>query len=222
MALSYTFEGPRDLPVKQMAGDLAALSPEKVNPILARAASNHTRQHLFGLDSSRANLMGGRRSHFYGQAARSTQFGAAPDSFFVSIDHVGFRQRLEGGTIRPVKAKMLTIPATAEAYGHRAREFNNLRFALLKGIPALVQSTSQRIGYRRPKGSAKGSAAGKVTKGKVIPDKVMFWLARSVYQGPDPNVLPTEQDFDAVLSDRLDKYAARIEARQGRQTEGAE
>ncbi len=187
------------------------LRPERLTPVLARECAKRTRQHLFRLDSERANTMGGARTHFYGQCGRSVGSGMLSDGFYVSINHIGFRQRLFGGTIRPVKAKMLTIPACAEAYGHRAREFSDLRFAILKGYPALVQAGPkiENVWSSKTKRMTR-------RKTKVTVDKVMFWLARSVYQGPDPSVLPSWDDYRQTITETLDRETARASRRAAR------
>lgn len=185
-----------------------ALAGVNLNPVLARSATNKTRSHLFALDASRANTMGGARTHFYGQCARGTGSGILPDGFFVSINQVGYRQRLEGGTIRPRASKMLTIPARAEAYGKRALEFNNLRVAMFKsGAMALV--TTPRTG-----GYAKASKKGvKLSKAAKMPGLVMYWLVRSVYQGPDPSVMPSESDYQQTMRDASTEYVGMLQER---------
>ena len=208
MALSYKFE-VQDGSTRPLQHTLAALEPERVNPVLARAVSNQTRRHLFARDSTHANTMGGKRTHFYGDCARSTLSGVEPDGFFVSINQVGFRQRLEGGTIQ-MQNKLLTIPARSEAYGRRATEFNNLRFVMFRsGTKALMTSN-------RPSGYARSSKTGvKLKKAARMPGLIMFWLVPSVTQKPDPGVLPTEQDYNATLTATFDDYKARIERRAG-------
>lgn len=116
--------------------------------------------------------------------------GAA--SVRVSVTQIGARYQYLGGTIVPRIAKMLTIPAREEAYGKRAREFNNLQIERLgigpSGSPilALVERESQEISYRKRKGAIA------VQRGSITGGLVMFWLVNSVSKGPSPEVLPRE------------------------------
>lgn len=171
--------------------------------VMARAGANVVREHL-----SARNLMpnkqGWPKTNFYGQAARAVSSGV--DGADINIDvtgPVGFRQRLQGGTIRPKNVKFLTMPAAPEAYGKRAREFNNLRFAIVfdpklqKSRPALVQqeATAFKLGRRRKDGSRKLTILGEVG------GNVMYWLLRSATQAPDPTVMPgTAVIIDGIVT----------------------
>jgi len=161
----------------QITGDLK--SPE-LKEIIGRAARNKIRAHLFALNSSRANRLGGKRTNFYAHAARSTHHRATSDGALVSINHVGIAQRRFGGTIRPRASKMLTIPAHPAAYGRRAREIPGLKLVPFKKAPALMKD-----------------------------DTVYYWLARSVTQQPDPSVLPTESELHTEAARAASNYTNR-------------
>lgn len=188
----------RDLATPILRNLPAAINSQRMAAVIGQAVANTVRGHLFRLDGERPNKLGGDRTHFYSGAAKATSYTAEPGQATVNINAVGFRQRLEGGVIRPVKGKFLTIPATAEAHGRRASEFNNLRFAVLGGHPALIeaQATTLKIGGKRKDGSRNISGASTSTGLKVF-----FWLARSVNQQPDPTVLPPDSEMvDAAVT----------------------
>ena len=88
---------------------------------------------------------------------------------------------------------MLTIPACAAAYGQRAGRFAGLLHVEKRGSTlALVENARSSV---KTKGRAEGGG------------RVMYWLVPSVYQQPDPGVLPTmvayEQAILAALADKL-------------------
>jgi hypothetical protein len=180
------------------------LRAERLHPVLGRAGVNLLRDHFFALDRARPNQLGGRRTHFYAQAARGTHFQSQPDAVVLSVNQVGIRQRLLGGIIRPGPGKtFLTIPARAEAHGRRAREFNDLEFVVIPGVgPALVEArrTEVRIGRRRKDGSRRVTALGERGGG------VMYWLKRFVVQEPDPTVLPSQLDLAAAMLSALNRH----------------
>jgi hypothetical protein len=172
---------------------LRVLSPERINPVIGQAARNTYREHLFGLNSSRANRLGGKRTNYFAGAARGTSWSATSDTVTVSINQVGIRQRVFGGKITARTSKFLTIPACPEAYGKRAREFGDLKYIIFpKGGPALVRVTG---------------------KGDAAKLKVMYWLRRSITQLPDPSVLPYPQlvltRIHTAVSSTIDRAARR-------------
>lgn len=177
----------------------------------ARGLAEKLRSFFGLLDQSRPNAMGGTRTHFWGKVRRSVQNPVVtPPAAEVSINHLGFAQRLFGGFIRPVTRKFLTIPASPEAYGKTAGEFRGrLRFGFAENrygslSPALLTSDSStvRLGRKRKDGSRKFS-------GKARPGLVMFWLVKQVYQRPDPTVLPSAEELEAAAVVPMENYLAR-------------
>jgi hypothetical protein len=175
-----------------------------LNSVMGRAVVNLWQRNFLKWNQDNPNKLGGTRTNLGAQFAKATQFQILADGFVVTTNHVAARQRLEGGTIKPVTAKMLAIPATPEAYGKRPREFNNLRFAILGGFAALVEAAATKIASTKKGFKAVASALG---------NKVFYWLARSVDQKADPTVLPTEAAMiDAALEaakSTMDRVSAR-------------
>jgi len=166
-----------------------AVRPDSLNPIVGRSAVNTFREHLFGVDRARPNALGGSRTHFYAAAARGTHFDVLPDGVMLSVNQVGIRQRVVGGTITPKKAKYLTIPARAEAHGKRASEFNDLVVVFgAGGRPvALARASQSLIGHKRDK--VTGHVTGATKRGSAG-GEILFWLRKSVTQQADPSVVP--------------------------------
>lgn len=102
-----------------------ALNSDAVKPIVGRSAVNVIRQNFFFLDRSRANSLGGRRSHYYTGAAGATHFRPVSNGVIVSIGTPGIAARYFGPTIiRPRRKKVLAFPISAESYGKRAQEYH--------------------------------------------------------------------------------------------------
>lgn len=166
---------------------IEGLEGANINPVFARAAVNVTREHLFKRNATHGNRLGGARTNFYAQAARGTQSELRADGFVLGINQVGIRQRYQGGPITPKQAKFLTIPMSAAAHGKRAREFPDLKFAIVPGVGrALVRG-----------------------------DEVMYRLSKGVNQKADADVLPTEEQFITAMVAAGSGYAKRLIARRG-------
>lgn len=170
-----------------------------------RAGANKLREYFFSLDKSRANQLGGARTHFYSQVARSVQQPQlSDDGAKISINHIGAAQRYFGGVIEAKNSKYLTIPARKEAYGKRAREFNDLEVLWGKRGPiALVQRQQTQI--------TKGQRGKKDTHQKVG-SLVLFWLVRRVVQKADPTVLPPEDELEDAVAQGIRDYLGTLTA----------
>lgn len=173
-----------------------SIRADRINPIVGRAATNVFRAHLFAADNAHPNALGGSRTHFYAEAARATHFDVVSDGVLISVNQVGIRQRVLGGTIVPKTKKFLTIPARAEAYGKRAREFESLVVVFgSNGQPVALAAndktdTERFTGRAYGRGRALGGSANKGHAGTV-----MFWLVKSVTQVGDPSVVPDEAEL---------------------------
>ncbi len=177
-----------------LAAATRGLAPASLGPVIGRAGRNAVREHLFSRDSQ-GNALGGRRTHFFGQAARATNFTMQGDTVVVSIDHIGIAQRFFGGVIRPKTAKYLTIPVHPAAYGKRAREFSDLEMIFGPG--------GQPVGLAR-------KAKGKRTFGEVY-----YLLVRQATQQPDPSVLPTDPQLEAAVLPEVESHLQRLVDRDG-------
>ncbi|MDP2227283.1 MAG: hypothetical protein Q8J78_07370 [Moraxellaceae bacterium] len=183
--------------------------------VMARAIGIQVKDHLIALNAQRHKF--GR--NYYARAARSVSSRSAGGFALVSINHVGIRQRLNGGTIRPKAGKrFLTIPATPEAYGMRAREFSDLKVGRAINPRgriqwALIRKASTAISFTRRK-QKDGSVKIKVRPGELrAGGEVIFWLVSRVTQRKDPSVLPTTQQMAAVGVAAAENRVTRLAAR---------
>lgn len=160
-----------------------------VRQVAGKAAANTVQKHLRGLDRTRANNLGGKRSHFYSLAALATSFTIDEKGAIVTVAHLGLAQRYYGGTIRPINAKALAIPARAEAYGRRPRDADNPQDLFL-----------------RPGKSGRTAALVRRVNKKL---EVWYWLVKSVTQTADPTVLPDERTLADSATAATDKYIQR-------------
>jgi len=175
----------------------ADIDLDHIAPIIGRSGVQVVQDHFTQLDATRRNRLGGRRTHFYAAAARSTNFRITANGVQVAINHVGIAQRYYGGTIKPVNAKLLTIPAAAEAYGKRAREFGKLDVV---------------FGRQGVVGLAKPGRPGQ--KARSRPGKILYWLVKSVTQSADKTVLPTDKEITAHIAGDVQAHLADQEKRR--------
>jgi len=168
-------------------------SPE-VRHVVGRAGRNVVKRHLLALDRAR------HRSHvpfhFYGRAARKTNYRVMGYGARVAIPHEGIAQRYYGGTIRPRRRKMLAIPARPEAEGKTAREFDDL-------FPV-----RQKTGF----GGAK--ARGFLARREGGRIRIMYWLRRQAVQKADPSVLPSDDELWAGIEPPVVSFIERLAARE--------
>ena len=197
--------------IGELMKQAAVLDQEtEVSMVGARGAANFVQDYLFELDAERPNKMGGLRTHFFANAARSvsTPQPAGAGAAF-SINQVGFAQRLLGGVIRPglgisratgELTKLLAIPARAESYGKTPGEFDDLQFVPTKFGGMLVQALSTQI----VRGSRKGDFSTRAIGGLV-----MYWLVKEVRQDADPTVLPSDIALAGAAGDSMESYLKR-------------
>ncbi len=183
---------------------------ERLFPIIGRSATNTIREHLFGLNATRPNWLGGTRTNFYAGAARSTQFQIVGDAVVVSINHVGIAQRYFGGTIRPKVAKFLTIPVHPRAYGKRAREFDLELVFGRDGIPYALATKANLVTIIRQ--TKKGTVTRKLGGRR---GEIMYRLVKQVTQKPDPTVLPHTELIETRVQRDIESYINRLIERQG-------
>lgn len=177
--------------------------------VVGTACTLLTKNHLNALP---ANKYGYPTTGFYKKAARGTTWDYSPDGVTISVatDFApgAMNQRYFGGTIN-MKDKLLTIPACAQAYGHRAGEFTNLRYVRfgIGGPQALVvrPEGTDRYDFEKNKEIAVKGLGPRAVKraknrGQLI---VMYWLRESVDQDGDPNVMPQPQTYITVAKSAI-------------------
>lgn len=157
----------------------AAVQRPDVRKVMGRAMATTLRKHFSALDGERANKLGGKRTHFYGDARRGVQQPEliGGDGIKVAINQVGIAQRYFGGVIKAKPGSKLTIPVHPEAYGHRAREFGLHAIYFADGDGILVNDH---------------------TESKNNIGEVYYRLVASVHQDEDKSVLPTETELQTA------------------------
>ncbi len=197
MPLAFTID-LRDTatPALQRLGE--AVQRPAIRKVMGRAVANSLSRHLRSLDRSRANQLGGARSHFYAEAASSVSQPelVGGDAVKVSITHRGLAQRYYGGDIVAGQngsgKKFLTLPVHPAAYGHRAREFADLQ---------LIPTRRGAILAKPNKASPNGIG------------EVFYALVRRVHQEPDPTVLPPEAELKSAALAAGEAHLATLNAR---------
>lgn len=127
-------------------------------------------------DTAEPNKMGGERTHFWKQIARSVQQVPKYNDFNVQITDYRFRQKLYGGPIVPKKAKYLTIPMKAASYGKSAAKFQ--------------ADSGINLHFQRRRGTGTGVLAGVAGRGGAT---YYYLLTKKVDQQPWPGTLPTPE-----------------------------
>lgn len=186
-----------------------ATRPEAIKPVVGRSVTARFRRHLFAVDNAKPNALGGTRTHFYANAARSAHFDVLPDGVMISINALGLRQRVVGGTIKPKTKKFLRIPARAEAHGKRASEFNDLVVVFGAGGQPVALA---RAGQTKLTRSSK-KTGGRITGGTAAGGEILFWLKKSVTQRGDPSVVPQAFEIGAAAHDGINRHVALAVAR---------
>lgn len=179
---------------------------QHIFPRIGAAVSRLAKDHLFERDQ-KPNKNGWPSQHFYSAAAKATTFRTDNESVTISINKQGFRLRYEGGTVKPVNVKYLTIPACAEAYGKRALEFGNLVMIFGKtrdgqGIRPVALAAGEGGATRKKFSGRDDSATERKIKGADA-GKIMYWLVLSSTQKGDKTILPTEEEIQKCVSGAL-------------------
>jgi hypothetical protein len=176
---------------------------ERIGEVMYETIKGHFEELNADAEHHRtARALGAPPTQFYEKAAVNTQVPQLEkDGVSVSITAPpGLAQRLYGGEIKG--DPLLTIPARSETYGHRAREFENLKVVMFpSGAGALVEreATTLRGGLSRKgaRGPGTGLVAGigEHAKGEEMGGLVYYWLVRQVSQAGDPSVLPDDSEI---------------------------
>lgn len=173
--------------------------PNKLTKVLGREAANQLKSHFRKKDKTDKNYLSPRRQHFWRAVAASVQnpkVNSDASAVIVSINHPAFAQKVKGGTIRPKRAKMLTIPASEEAYGRTASTFE--------------AETGLRLIFIRTGGNdANPFSAAVLATRRSGGLQVEYVLKASVTQKPDPTAMPPKAELQAAIVKRATAYVAR-------------
>ena len=184
-----------------LANLAAHLGPYRLGMVLGRAGANLIKRHLETLP---ANKRGWPTTNFWKDASRSTSSAPDPTGATITINKLGFRQRLVGGMIKPVNAKALAIPIDAVSYGHLPSDFPGLFLVKTKKGAYLAQQQgvegkeTKADKHKRLKG-----LGGNYKRREEKPLVFLFKLSGGVNQRGNPAVLPSDAQFQAELTAEL-------------------
>lgn len=154
------------------------------------AIRNHLR--IIGLNRhTTANRLGAKPTKFWSTTARAvTLDGASDTGFTIGVPNPAIGQAFHDVTIRPVKAKALTIPINALSYGKTVYEMSR-KFKIFK-----------------PKGKSVICALrGRGKTSTLVP---LFALVKQVQLSRDPSLWPTDEAMNAAASRGASKYLSLV------------
>jgi len=220
ITISISPENPKQIMV-QIEGTLQNL--RGLNAVLADRYVDVLRAH-FRRKNSVPNGMGAPKTNFWNQIADATGVTSVTDEkAVVTVAEDRFAIHLFGGTIKPKKAKALTIPIIPEARGLFASSYEKKFGRKLFSIPGrnvLFERSNQGTESVVDKTNVK--VRGK-TRSLTIPLKArstirpVYALRASVTLPKDEDALPPIVDVVGELQEEADDFFAR-ELRKGRAT----
>lgn len=161
--------------------------------IAGRAVRNVLVKHYRTKDASEPNRLGGKRTHFWLEIARSVNqpVQSGPAAVTVEISDPRLMHKVKGGTITVKNKEWLTIPMRAEAHGVAA---SVLERAL--GIKLF------RYGH---------TLAAKY-KGQVL---AFYALAKSAMQKADKSALPPEGVMERAAAEQMEIWLKKQKGAAG-------
>ena len=174
----------------KLAGMLTDLGPVWRRAILGVGATglqievaSHIRREASGRHRTASRLGARPTGHLEKGAARITSHATA-DRATVRVPIAGIARAFRDLEIVPVKAKALTIPVSAAAYGHRVRELARMGWSIFrpKGHDVLM-------------GSRNGSAA-----------EPLYALKKRVVVRQDRTLLPSDEAVSAAINKACAAY----------------
>jgi hypothetical protein len=169
----------------------AAENPRAIMAAAAGAGKKFLVAHFRQLDRKHPNALGGKRSHFWNDVARSANITELTDvGAKVTVSDPRYAFKTTGGTITAKEKSFLAFPVRAECYGMAPRVFeqeSGLKLVAMghedKGVLATVDSAHQVVVY--------------------------YILAKSVDQKAQADALPNENEFRAAVMQSAEAAAKR-------------
>jgi len=170
-----------------------AKNPRAIMAAVGREGAYQLRGHFRKKDQTEKNKLGGKREHFWRQVMGSVSAPTVSSSgrtVVINITDPRFAQKLFGGTITAKRARALTIPVTAEAYGRATSTFEKET-----GVKLFF------IGKDFANGALAAQIDGRVT--------IHYLLRKSVHQDKDPNALPPQEQLEDAVTRRAQSVLDR-------------
>jgi hypothetical protein len=191
----------RDNATPDMRAKMAAITPQRLNSFIGPAVALRLKRNFLAMPHNRR---GWTPANFYPDAARSTNWQPVPEGVLVSVNKIGVRQRYYGGEIHAVNAGSLTIPVAEEAYGHTARDFDNLVVVCIPGKGCWLAKKTFEEQPSAVKGRRRGPGKRAFQGPALSPMRqrlqFMFRLVKSVEQEPNPDVLPGDDEIKETVA----------------------
>lgn len=212
MSFSFPINVSGDAQVSALLTRLSnALSDRtELHKSIASTSEILTVQHLTVLAGTRhatADRLGATPTGHLSQAAQSVVSSGTDEAATISVTSPGIQRAFGDVIIRPKSGKYLTIPATAEAYGRRARSFNDLRIAFFGGKLALVKAEQSSLADRSRSGFDYENRAPMQTAGRA---PIYYWLKKMVTQKQDRSLLPSDQDYAAAALQGIKNFVRML------------
>lgn len=171
----------------KLATSLGVDLPKNVAQVAGRAGLEATRRHLMARNTTHPNRLGGKRTHWWQQMARSLTLDIEGTAAVVTLTQIGAGLLIRGGKVTPKRRKVLAVPVHADAHGRTAGERSDLtpiywkKNGKLRG--GLVRNAHTRL---------VGGKNGKpLRRGRSIEGgELMYVFKDSVTIKGDPSILP--------------------------------
>lgn len=197
---------------------LIAIRPAHVFQVVGEGVETMLIEHLGKFDRDNPNKMGGKRTHFIAEMAKSVTLSSDDSHAEIVIHHIGINQKIFGGEIKPTQGKKyLTIPAIAEAYGTTARDWPNLvplfsrkggrvhAYALAEAastpVPTVGKGKNRRYKPTGQKYKSGGKFSGMAPSENT--GRKVFMLVESVNQQPTDGIIPTDYDVKTNIMNTI-------------------
>ncbi len=193
--------------VKQITVELsgAVKDLQGLNKALADRLSDELIDH-FRTKNKAPNKRGWEKTNFWERIADTTKIARIDErGATVTVADTRFRIHVTGGVIRPVKAKMLTIPLIPEARGEfassYARKFNRTLFTI-PGRNALfetVKNGSESVIGKTNVRARRGKRTLTLPLSARSTIRPVYALAAQAKVPADPTALPTAEKLQTAL-----------------------
>lgn len=160
--------------------------------VSAKALQVEVQRHLRRAAQTRhrwATRLQARPTGHLTKGARAITWHAAPTYGVVEVAIPGISRAFADLTIRPVRAKQLTIPANAVSYGRRVSEM-------------------KALGWKIARGSGKGKNILFGRRGKER--RVLYWLKDEVTVPMDRGLLPADAKVAETVNQAMAREVVRI------------
>lgn len=212
MEIQVTFQGDAAEALARLGEGLG--DGKKLHASMALGVEHALRQHLTDAGyTGRKNKLGGKSTGWWKGVSNSIASAATATEATVSISQRGIALQYYGGTVRPTKAKALSIPVHPSAHGVFARQYPQ-RLAYIPAGRAFgpVRKGATRgdfVGflvrgepYTITRGKNKGKEGTRPVKGA---ETIYILMLETKHQG-DKNILPGEDKLTAAAAESGSAY----------------